>query len=1139
MEGLTVAIILMVILIGVILAVYLGKRNSAKKVLLIDIPKKEKLVEWKTSQKNALVNFLILSLNDLQKIEDEILYCESVIAWRIDRIKALTFLRKKGEIEKEKEAVKLGKEEVAELKKEKQELLFKFEDAIPKTKDKTIATVEELKSFDNATSGVLSTLLHNPKFYKTHNGHSIFMCANFYVVQNNNYVTIEPYHNILVKETYELQNIGYSVSPARDDEVAQVRYMHERKNGGPDRRYSYNPLVHVVYRGIISLTFNGVSCAPIKFSNRKKSHSYFIVLNGLIERASFIINKKIFSKMLSMNKLCSITEISKIIEVEEMAENERKKKLEQEEQKRQQIIRQQKIKEQNRFEEQKKLESEKKRRLEGERCNDKYAKENQVMNTQPAWNQYEATLLLEGCLQIEKGENKHQVVTRISKELRQMAINQGIVIDEIYRNENGITWQMARMGYAYKGISEYNKKPSKLFIDIVSMYKTDRNSFNGLLKQAKAMCMDEEDDADELVVKVELPPQDIFVENYKKVKHQTTPPQEEEIKIYDYQISTNLSFTRPILVMYFGEIDSKVQSWREVYCSVLRSLWEDYPMIIKELAEKPDFTTISFNKQSLRQAMQVTSSLFAEGNRSASELGRAIRQLVDLCNIDYENVVIRYVATNKDDIDNLAKENFKQEAEIEQDSLPQEKTLSKLDNEIYEIIKLKYLNGFLLGAINFKKMRRFYAEIFSKELEIHNTVIEESLRKTCLYLDGKYYAIDTLMDDELKYKVAEYILEGVETNGYVYYKMIVDNFRYELTEHIPNIDLLKKYLSKVFTQYVYFDEFLALDKEVIIDVTKEVEQVLLDAVYPISFEKIRTMLPHLTEEAIKKVVLFDDNIICTNNNDRFHIDSMGLSNDDLKAISDIISDVLKEHNCMFGNELLKGIKNRMPTLYEGIKEFGDRGIRGAVAHKLKNKFKFNSNIICRIGANIDNAEVFRSFAEAERYFTLASLVNLKEQIGIGNIYFDNINEVASRINSNDYVPNSALSFNEQVIDELLEQIILGNMASIKEASNFAIYPSTCYPWTEFLLESYVAKYSKKFKLIHICYAESKCVGAIVKRTSNIDSMDAVVVEYLVKHKEIQTGNEALNELVEDGYIARKRYKNIENLLVIAKSKRRE
>lgn len=312
---------------------------------------------------------------------------------------------------------------------------------------------------------------------------------------------------------------------------------------------------------------------------------------------------------------------------------------------------------------------------------------------------------------------------------------------------------------------------------------------------------------------------------------------------------------------------------------------------------------------------------------------------------------------------------------------------------------------------------------------------------------------------------------------------------------------------------------------------KEVDEV-------ISFDKICSKLLHLTEDAVRKAVLFDDKIIVTNNNDRFNIDAMGLTEEDIKGIAGIIRGVLKEHNCMFGNELLKGIQSQLPTLYEGIKEFGDRGIRGAIAYKLKEQFRFNSNIICDIGANIDNAEVFKSFAEEERYFSLSALVNLKEQIGVGGVYFDSVNEVASRINANNYVPNGALLFNEDAIDELLERIIIGNQASIKEASNFAIYPSTCQPWTEYLLESYVAKFSKKFKLIHICYAESKCSGAIVKRSSEINSMDDVVVEYLVMHKDIQTANDALNGLVEDGYIARKRYKNIEDLLVVAKAKGR-
>ena len=1142
MDWLIAAIIFIAIAIGVILAVCVGKRNRAKQTLLIDKPTQNKSEEWKASQKYALVGFLISSLNKLQEIENRSILCRDLISWHENRMNALKFLRRKEDFQKESEEIGLVQGDLSKLSKERESLLSRFENIVPRTADKSIATVDDVKSFSSANGDVLAELLKKPKSCKTNNGNRIFFCANFYLYQKGNYITVEPYYNLAVKETYELQSLGYGSSPARDDEVAKIRCLHERKNGGPDRRFTYNPTAYIVYRGIVNLTFDGIEGNPIKFSNRPKAHSLFEVFKNLAEKAATRSNRRVYVKMLTMDKICSAKEVIEIINAEDLAEKCRQEQIEQEEKIRQQNLVQEK-EEQDKQKAHHQMNVELEQGIEEERRDFVIVKEDEEMRTQPVWNQYEAALLLEGYLDITNGANKKEVIERISKLLRQMATNAGLKIDEIYRNVNGITLQMDRMRMAMTGQIDKQRKPTKVFLDVVAMYKTDIKNFEKVLEDAKSKCEIEYEDSDELVVKVELPIQPEVVENGDKSRSQKVQKQEEQgIRIYDYQATTSLSFTKPILVVYFGEIDSRVQSWRDVYTSILYSLSQDYPSIIKGLAENPGFTTISYNKQSLRQAIEVTPSLFAEGNRNASELGRAIGQLLDFCHVDHNNVIIRYSLADQQDTSSKSEVGSQTTPEEVKYSENNTETvadlLSVLDSEIYEVVKTRYTNGFLVGAINFKKIRRYYEEMFSKELAVDNSAIEESLKKTCIFLDEKFYAIDALMSENLKSNVLEFIQDGIESNGYVYYKMIMENFGYELTAHIPDIELLKKCLSRLFHQYVYFEEYIAKDANVKIDATKEVEQVLLDAVYPISFDRICASLPHLAEEAIRKVVIFDDKIIVTNNNDRFHIDSMGLTENDVKEIEEIISNALQEHNCMFGNELLKGIERQMPALYESLKEFGDRGIRGAVAYKLKKQFKFNSNIICDIGADIDNAEVFRSFAETERYFTLASLINLKEQIGIGNIYFDNVNEVASRINVNDYVPNDALAFNVDEIDALLERIITGNMASIKEASNFAIYPSTCYPWTEYLLESYVAKYSQKFSLLHICYAESKCAGVIVKKSSHIYSMDAVVVEYLVVHPEIQSGNEALNGLVEDGYIARKRYKNIEDLLVVAKAKRR-
>ena len=70
-------------------------------------------------------------------------------------------------------------------------------------------------------------------------------------------------------------------------------------------------------------------------------------------------------------------------------------------------------------------------------------------------------------------------------------------------------------------------------------------------------------------------------------------------------------------------------------------------------------------------------------------------------------------------------------------------------------------------------------------------------------------------------------------------------------------------------------------------------------------------------------------------------------------------------------------------------------------------------------------------------------------------------------------------------------------------------------------------------------ALAKECGAVVKKSVSLNSIDDVVTEYLVLNREIQTAKEALERLVEDGFIARKRYKNIEDLLIIAKARRKD
>lgn len=109
------------------------------------------------------------------------------------------------------------------------------------------------------------------------------------------------------------------------------------------------------------------------------------------------------------------------------------------------------------------------------------------MNRQQQWSIPEGVILLDGLLKIiDEKETRTEVIRRVSSILRNMAISDGLKIDEKYRNENGISFQLASMESAYYG-QTIMKPATKLFLQVVDLYRKDRNEFENILKGALEM----------------------------------------------------------------------------------------------------------------------------------------------------------------------------------------------------------------------------------------------------------------------------------------------------------------------------------------------------------------------------------------------------------------------------------------------------------------------------------------------------------------------------------------------------------------------------------------------------------------------------------------------------------------------------
>jgi hypothetical protein len=150
------------------------------------------------------------------------------------------------------------------------------------------------------------------------------------------------------------------------------------------------------------------------------------------------------------------------------------------------------------------------------------------------------------------------------------------------------------------------------------------------------------------------------------------------------------------------------------------------------------------------------------------------------------------------------------------------------------------------------------------------------------------------------------------------------------------------------------------------------------------------------------------------------------------------------------------------------------------------------------------------------------------------IYWDAVREETIRISEEVFFRNDRVLFDIDKVDEVLDSFVENDYVSIKEIGLFMLFPNTNVKWNGYVLESFVYKYSKKYKLIHATFSASGYFGAVVKNSSIIDDYRTLIVDALSNTDEWKDNESALEWLVNKGYQQRKKYSDIEKVIHEAK-----
>ncbi len=463
-------------------------------------------------------------------------------------------------------------------------------------------------------------------------------------------------------------------------------------------------------------------------------------------------------------------------------------------------------------------------------------------------------------------------------------------------------------------------------------------------------------------------------------------------------------------------------------------------------------------------------------------------------------------------------------------------------NEPYEkVLKEKFQRGFRLNSpIELRRFKKYYTDIHGVDVKEDDDEISSIIRRLCILCDDRAYHSDVMLSPELKTKLLGYI-ENCFNDGKttIYYQALCTEFADDFINYPlhNNPDALKAYLGYVNGGKFYINRTcISKEANAMTDPLTEIRECLREFGRPVKYEELFTALPHLPQSKLKFLLASNAEFVSNGQGAYFHESIVRVSDEELENIASIIEQTIEEKDFIGGNELYDEIKIMYPYIIEENSELSVYGFRDALKYKFGNRFSFKGNIISAAGKELSMADVFANYARGHDNFTLTEIETLAHEL-TSTIYFEAIYENSLRISQEQFVSKNRAQFNVSEVDAALDRICSGDYMAIQQVNNFTVFPYVGFPWNSFLLEHYVAEYSKKYILVHSGFNRAECVGAIVKRSANINSFDDFIVE-LLKNTDVELKKASvLQMLVQEGYLVRRKYSNIEDLIIRAKAQR--
>ena len=816
------------------------------------------------------------------------------------------------------------------------------------------------------------------------------------------------------------------------------------------------------------------------------------------------------------------------------------------------------------------------------------------------WDKYEAAILLEAVLKIDANvESKNDAIERVSKQLRSMAKNRGLSIDDVYRNTNGISMQMTAMKATAFELESKMRSHSKVFCEVVALYHTNKPEYDAILNQAY-----------------------IWIDNNKEEQHMTREDihtirsnrdafsswlQANQIKkpapnlimmaideVSEYAMKHNVS---KVSVWDISDEDKfnafriKMQAMRLFRLSnknaatIFDSCWKHYIAFLKDRkSEEIGATEIQETKpnennnhvednvgskidiDSFYEWMKTNMALsscraYASSFRTACDYslsnGLTSEKLYEIADDEIlkeqTETILQDAAFQNYNADqhNRFSAALKKYLEyrtgiilplrVQKDEPTQNEVCTSYRDQVIAVLSEHYPYGFRLESIIDLKRFRRYAEEQNAELPESDDNLRVEIRKAGVKIDDKVYLIEQDTFAFIRKTIDALAFDGSKI---LFYDCIYDSDVSGMEDHyITSADQLKAIMKQcrqsIFDDLaeIYFAKnFVSLFGE---QMEKDAVTIELQRVWGESqtrrADELAEQLPAIPEEYVRRYLSGNTAFVWISDGTYFSMQRFIITEEEKEAI---LSFVLEECD----NKGYASISDvPFGNTEEENYELTTVGLQEAVYNAvLLNQYYLNGKILTKDNKSLDVVTLAKQYLIGKNECTFNEMDKKVEEIA-GTRYrymaYDALYSTMVRVDKNRYVAHQYVKFDVDAIDEILSEMIKDKFLAIKEITSFALFPVCGFPWNHYLLESYCYSYSKRYCLKVVGFNDKN--AGIIAENDVTDGYTELLARAATRAK-IELSMEAVGQYYfETGYMGKRSFADLESTVERAKALRED